>query len=93
MVTLLKNLTFAKKKAEKVFKECYGQTIHEFLIKFKIEQAKQLLLHSPDLKLYEIAFNLGFYDQYHLCRVFKNQTGVSPTQFKKQTSLINLNKP
>lgn len=88
-----KKINVCKKKAEKVFKECYGQTIHEFLIKFKIEQAKQLLLHSPDLKLYEIAFNLGFYDQYHLCRVFKNQTGVSPTQFKKQTSLINLNKP
>jgi len=44
--------------------------------------AKSLLLKGE--KLITIAEMTGFYDEYHLSKTFKKQTGLSPRTFKKQ---------
>ncbi len=49
-----------------------------------ILEAKKLLLYSEKSSK-EIAYNLGFTEASHFSKFFKNQTGSSPINFKKNT--------
>ena len=48
-----------------------------------ILEAKRLLL-STDLNIKEIAYELGFVDHAYFSNSFKNQTGITPTQFREK---------
>jgi YesN/AraC family two-component response regulator len=50
---------------------------------FKIQKACQMLADSTH-NVKTIAFSLGYEDQYHFSRVFKNIMGVSPRAFKSK---------
>jgi len=72
------------KTAEHAFKKAFGMTIHQYALQTKIEQVKTYLVDFPDMKLFQIAKNLGFYDEYHLSRQFKRICGDSPSQYRKK---------
>ena len=71
------------KTAENKFKELYGITIHKYILQFKIEQALQYFKNFPDMNIKEVAYNLGFYDEYHFSKQFKKITGVTPKSMRK----------
>lgn len=48
----------------------------------KIQHACQLLEQS-DKSVYEIAYELGFYDSAFFCKSFKSKYAMSPTQYRK----------
>jgi len=48
-----------------------------------IFEAKRLLL-STNLNIKEIAYTLGFADHAYFSNFFKNQTGITPTQFREK---------
>jgi AraC family transcriptional regulator, arabinose operon regulatory protein len=50
---------------------------------YKIQRACQLLVGEPK-PIKNIAFELGFEDQYHFSRVFKNEMGLSPKLFRNK---------
>lgn len=66
-----------------VFLKKTGQTPLNYFNQLKIQKACQLLDFS-ELKIKEIAEELGFYDQYHFFKVFFKQIGEPPTQYKKR---------
>lgn len=43
----------------------------------------ELQLNTTDRTVQEIAYNCGFSSQAHLTKFFKNQRGISPTEFRK----------
>lgn len=49
----------------------------------KISRAKTLLLEQ-DMKVYEIADQLGFESAFYFSKVFKKVSGVSPREFTQQ---------
>ncbi|MFJ1294120.1 helix-turn-helix domain-containing protein, partial [Paracoccus yeei] len=49
----------------------------------RVERAQHLLLHS-DLRLADIAGQLGFADQAHLTRVFRQTCGAPPAAWLRQ---------
>jgi len=59
-----------------------GETPMQTLVQMRLRQVKGLLLRGRRLK--EIAPLAGFVDAFHLSRVFKQMTGVSPRQFRNQ---------
>lgn len=63
-----------------VFKEVVGETFIEYLIKTRIEKAKELLL-SGDYKIYEIANKVGYEDRRYFSEVFKKHTGLNPAEY------------
>lgn len=66
-----------------VFLKKTGQTPLNYFNQLKIQKACQLLDFS-DMKIKEIAHELGFYDQYHFSKVFLKQIGEPPSQYKKR---------
>jgi AraC family transcriptional regulator, arabinose operon regulatory protein len=56
--------------------------IHLFT-SFKVQKACQMLMDSSH-NIKTIAYSLGYDDQYHFSRVFKNIMGVSPKNFKNK---------
>ena len=64
-----------------LFKQSTGLSPHQYLISYRIQQAKQMLTTTA-LSIAEIAAQAGFVDQSHLARHFKRQFGVSPSQFR-----------
>ena len=57
-------------------------SIEKFIIKQKIEKAKELLTYD-ELTLSEIAFKLGYSSVQHLSNQFRQITGLNPSYFKK----------
>lgn len=65
-----------------LFFEVKGVTIQHFIIKNKIEKAKELILYD-ELNLTQIAYKLNYSSVAHLSNQFKKITGYTPTYYKK----------
>ncbi|QFS44117.1 AraC family transcriptional regulator [Nostoc sphaeroides CCNUC1] len=66
-----------------LFKQSTGATPHQYIIRCRIEKAKQLLLQR-EFSLAEIASQVGFVDQSHLNRHFKRLMGVTPKMLEQK---------
>ena len=61
------------------FKEQMGITPYQFYIGERVKKIRQGLLSKSSLS--DLAFELGFSDQSHLCNIFKKYVGISPLQY------------
>lgn len=66
------------------FKEKYGATVMGFLSELRMQEAKRLL-KKGNRKIKEIAYAVGFKDEFYFSRKFKQQLGMTPTAYCKQT--------
>ena len=73
----------------RIFTGCYNMTPKQFLIDIRINKAKQLLSEGA-LKINAVAIKCGFSNQYHFCRVFKEKTGLTPTEYVKQNRIYKI---
>lgn len=67
----------------KMFKKITGINFTDYLSRVRIEKSKNLLL-NPNLRVSEIAFEVGFQSLTHFNRVFKKILGQSPTEYRAQ---------
>jgi len=67
----------------KMFKKITGINFTDYLSRVRVEKAKNLLL-NPNLRVSEIAFEVGFQSLTHFNRVFKRILGQSPTEYRGQ---------
>ncbi len=67
----------------KMFKKATGLNFTEYLSRVRVEKAKNLLL-NPNLRISEIAYEVGFQSLTHFNRVFKKIVGRSPTEYRGQ---------
>jgi len=65
----------------KMFKKATGINFTDYLSRVRIEKSKNLLL-NPNLRVSEIAFEVGFQSLTHFNRVFKRILGQSPTDYR-----------
>lgn len=66
----------------KLFSQTKGVTIEHFAIQHRVEYAKELLSYSQRT-ISEIAYTLGYSSPAHLTSQFKQQTGMSPKEFRE----------
>jgi len=71
--------TFAFSRA---FKKEFGVTFQEYLIRLRIDRARQLLC-NPRLSVTDVAGAAGFGDLSHFTRTFRRQVGTSPSCYRK----------
>jgi len=79
-----------KKYLSSLFKKETGIRYVDFATYFKMERAKMLLSYS-NLKVFNIAKILGFSDTEYFSRVFKKQTGSTPSSFNWDRYIENTN--
>jgi AraC family transcriptional regulator len=65
-----------------LFSSVEGITLEQYIIRQKIERAKELLFYD-ELNLSEIAIKLGYSSVAHLSSQFKKITGLTPSELKK----------
>lgn len=65
------------------FKQAFGEPPHAYVVKRRLEEACHLMLTSS-VSLCEIALSVGFADQAHLCKHFKQALGQSPSNWRRE---------
>ena len=65
------------------FKKATGLTVANYILKTRIVMAKNMLL-SENITVGEVSEKCGFSSISYFCRVFKEDVGISPKQYKTQ---------
>ena len=79
--TIAKHFYLSETHVIRIFREKYGVTPKQYILKAKINASKLLLLDTS-LQIKEIAMTYHFADSYHFSHTFKRFTGVSPEKFR-----------
>ena len=66
----------------KLFKKSTGINFTEYVSRVRVEKARNLLV-NPNLRVSEIACEVGFQSLTHFNRVFRKLAGQSPTQYRE----------
>ena len=66
-----------------LFRKELNMSFLEYVTKCRIDLARQLLLHS-NKKVYEISQEVGYLTSQYFSRIFKQQTGVTPAEFREK---------
>lgn len=74
---------FSPGYTSKMFKQTTGETITEYLNRYRIEKAKQFLTDFPHMKVYEIAPLVGCADKMYFQKLFKKVTGLTPKEYRE----------
>ena len=67
------------------FKAATGYTPHAYVVKCRIDRAKEML-KAGELRVTDVAGELGFPSPQHFATQFRNATGISPKEWLRQQS-------
>ena len=66
----------------KLFTKHFGISPKQYIIDLRIQKAKQLLTEGV-MSVSVISEKCGFSNPYHFCSLFKQHTGVTPSEYRK----------
>ena len=68
----------------KLFRENEDQTPTEYLRSVRLRCAEQMLLSAADVRIVDVAEKCGFSDCAYFCKVFKDETGMTPKSYQSK---------
>lgn len=68
-----------------LFRQAKGMSPSEYVNHLRIRKAKELLREDMTLTVKEIAEIIGYADQLYFSKVFKKETGKTPSQFRNES--------
>lgn len=71
-----------------LFKEQTGLTFSEYLMRRRVQRAKELL-SSTQMTIQEIADATGYQTDKYFVKVFRSLEGISPGQYRKQLAQLD----
>lgn len=83
VLDVARRATISRRQLERRFKEALGRTIHDEILRCRVDRAKQLLLES-DLTLPQVAMASGFASASYFSTVFRRQTTITPGEFRER---------
>lgn len=78
---------FSKEYISKLFKEKYEIGIYEYVLKYRMTRAKELLLNE-NLQIQTISERLGYKDSNYFSKAFRTFYGLSPSEMKEKCQSI-----
>ncbi|WP_411349104.1 AraC family transcriptional regulator [Paenibacillus sp. WLX2291] len=63
-----------------LFKKHYGESVVHYMTRLRMEQARRLMA-NPELRLRDIAHEVGYNDEFYFSRKFKQETGITPSAY------------
>ena len=67
----------------KIFNKLIDVKLLEYITQFRIMKAKEILTDTSSC-IEDVALAVGFSSSQYFCRSFKNETGLTPTQYRKR---------
>ncbi len=67
----------------RAFRQTTGETPHAYLVRLRLEAARDLLRRSR-ASLAAVAAEVGFADQSHMTRLFRRRYGLTPGAFRRR---------
>ena len=68
------------------FKEEIGDSVVNYIIKYRISVAMKLLFENKELSIEEIALDVGFNDVQFFDKTFKKFTGMTPGKYRREVT-------
>lgn len=65
-----------------------GTNFASYINKYRVRAAKNLLIEYPEKSTLEIAFEVGFGSKTSFNTIFKQQTGLTPSEFRKKGTVL-----
>jgi AraC-like DNA-binding protein len=84
MERMADTLGFNRAYLSRIFKRHTGMTPVTFLLKLRIDKARQLLRERPELTVEQIAASAGFQDPLYFSKQFRRFYGQPPTGYREQ---------
>jgi AraC-like DNA-binding protein len=84
MPLLAKQLAVSPHHLSQILNESLGQSFYDFTAQYRVQEAQILLVEKPNLKIEEIAEMVGYNSKSAFNTAFKKNTGLSPSEFRKQ---------
>ena len=82
---LCKTYKCSKTTLINTFNKAYGKTVYRYLTEIRLKNAAELLKNGSD-PIGEISGKCGFVDQCYFSKVFKKETGLSPSEFRTSSA-------
>ncbi|MCJ8348870.1 AraC family transcriptional regulator [Moritella sp.] len=79
---LAQQLDLSKFQFLRQFKQSMGMTPHAYLKRVRLEYAKKALMKGGNLS--DVAYQVGFFDQSHFNKAFKNAYLITPSHFQRR---------
>lgn len=79
---LAKELHLSRPYLSYVFRRDTGETFANYLMRYRVDVAKKIMKSSDHFMVREVASMVGYADPYYFSRMFKNMTGMSPSEFQ-----------
>ena len=89
--SLAKQLYVSPEHFSRTFKDYTGISVWNFIKKVRIDKAQFLLLNT-DMSICEIAEAVGYCDEKHFSKIFKEMTSSPPSKYRKYKGTV-CNKP
>ncbi|MFC5531417.1 AraC family transcriptional regulator [Cohnella yongneupensis] len=67
-----------------LFRQSWGMSPYQYLVQFRIQKSKELLVADRHRTVKAIAGDVGFQDDSHFVHTFRKLTGMTPVQFRLQ---------
>jgi len=81
LIEMAQSVELSPAHFSRMFRESTGDTPHQFVLRNRIERAKEMLC-APGVRVLDVAVACGFKTQQHFARVFRHVCGTSPTEYR-----------
>ncbi|WP_145408115.1 helix-turn-helix transcriptional regulator [Paenibacillus xylanexedens] len=86
LIDIASAATVSKSEALRCFKDGTATSPINYLIQYRLNKAKELLLHT-ELTITDISFKVGFDSIAYFDRMFKRAFGVTPQNIRKYADI------
>jgi AraC-like DNA-binding protein len=83
---LAEKMHLSKFHFARVFHEHFGEAPMKQVRKMRVERAMNLFRADPEARVDEVAARVGFADALHFSRVFRQVTGIPPSEFRRRVA-------
>ncbi|MFC5529449.1 response regulator transcription factor [Cohnella yongneupensis] len=70
----------------KIFLKYAGESPSKYIMSLRMNEAKQLLSLKKELSVKEVGETVGYPDPFYFSRIFKQFTGMTPTEYRTRLS-------
>lgn len=67
----------------RLFKQTYNMRPFEYLNRYRLQKAKEMIIGREDITVKEVARRIGYNDASYFCSMFREYEGITPTEFRR----------